>query len=330
MTEDKSLTIPMPLTVQMWSLIQNVAPAMYASKFFGVTSPEQAMAIMLKGYELGLGLGAAFEFIHVIQGKPGLSPRGALALIQNHPQFAGMEIKDGVGPNGEPSACRVTMKRTNGFEYTAEFTMEDAARAGLVKPDSGWIKYPANMLRWRAVGFCADVVFPDVFGGMKRSDELGSDITAEGEVIDATCTVQQPEPPAKTPKQELAVREPGKEPQPPDKILQALRGRGGWIKTAAGLVRNVGDDAQPVKTETRQHVQATLAMGLAFEGATEQDIADNAKTLFGWLYGVQLTKDLTEQEGQAIKYAWLKADGVLNEYAKAEINACLARATEAK
>ena len=126
------------------------------------------------------------------------------------------------------------------------------------------------------------------------------------------------------------ARESGKEPQLPGKILEILRGRGGWIKTASGLVRDVGDNVQPVKTETRQHVQATLAMGLAFDGATEQDIADSAKTLLEWLYDVQLIKDLTELEGQAVKHAWLKSDGVLNEYAKTEINACLAKAAEAK
>ena len=41
------------------------------------------------------------------------------------------------------------------------------------------------MLRWRAVGFCADVVFPDVIGGMKRTDELGADLDQEGEIVDA-------------------------------------------------------------------------------------------------------------------------------------------------
>jgi hypothetical protein len=33
------------------------------------------------------------------------------------------------------------------------------------------------MLRWRAIGFCADVVFPLLIGGMKRADELGAGIT---------------------------------------------------------------------------------------------------------------------------------------------------------
>jgi len=165
-------------------MIKAMAPAMHASRFFGVASPEQAMAIMIKGHELGLGLASSFEFIKSIQGKPALVPMGALALIQGSPLCAGLKIEDLKDDKGAPQACRVWMKRTNGFEYTVEFSMEDAKRAGLVKPDSGWANYPANMLRWRAIGFCADVVFPDVLGGLKRADEYGADLTPRGDVIE--------------------------------------------------------------------------------------------------------------------------------------------------
>jgi hypothetical protein len=165
------------LTPSTWQMIEAVAPAMHQARLFGVSSPEQAMAIMLKGYELGLSLTASFEFIQVVEGRPAISPRGALALILNSPVCAGVKVTE------EPGKCTVWMKRTSGFEYTVTWTIEDAKRAGVVKPGSGWEKYEANMLRWRAIGFCADVVFPDVIGGMKRTDELGANITPEGDTI---------------------------------------------------------------------------------------------------------------------------------------------------
>lgn len=176
MSEEKQLTVRQELTPDTWQMIKEIAPAMQQSRLFGVASPEAAMAIMLKGYELGLSLTASFEFVQVIQGRPTLSPRGALALIQQSPNFAGMTITD------SDDKCTVWMKRKNGFEYTTEFTIEQAKKAGLVKKDSGWDKYPANMLRWRAIGYCADVVFPDIIGGMKRADEFGANITPEGDV----------------------------------------------------------------------------------------------------------------------------------------------------
>ena len=179
------------LNFDIWQTITAVAPVMKDSRLFGVASAEQAMAIMAKGYEMGLTLTASFEFISVIQGKPTLSPRGALALVQQSDLLTGIKIEDVKDDKGAPYACRVWMRRKSGFEYTAEFTMDDAKRAGLVKPDGAWTTYPANMLRWRAIGYAIDVVFPDVTGGMKRSDEFGANIDTAGNVVDATWTPVQ-------------------------------------------------------------------------------------------------------------------------------------------
>lgn len=189
--QTKALTVVhQTLTPQMWQMIEQVAPAMHAARFFGVSNPEQAAAIMLKGHELGLGLAASFELIQVIQGRPALSPRGHLALLQQSPLCAKIEIEDIQDDQGNPWACRVYMERTNGFSHEITVTMDDARRAKVVKPGSGWENWPANMLRWRATGFCADVVFGDIGGGMKRTDELGADLTQDGDtIIDATWDV---------------------------------------------------------------------------------------------------------------------------------------------
>lgn len=188
MTEERFLAVRQT-TMDVWALIQSIAPASLQSRLFGVATVEQAAMIMLKGHELGLGLAASFEFIVVIEGKPSVTPKGALALIYQSGQLAGMKIENIINDKNEPWACKVWMKRINGFEYTAVFTMDDAQRAGLVKDKSGWDKYPANMLRWRAIGYCADIVFPDVIGGMLRPEELGATVNAEGDVIEGIATV---------------------------------------------------------------------------------------------------------------------------------------------
>lgn len=190
--QTKALAIHQPLTLNVWQMIEAIGPAMHKARLFGLSNPEQAMAIMLKGYELGLSLTASFEFVQVIQGHVGLSPRGCLALIQQSPLLEALSIDDYADENGNPESCTVAMARGN-FTYSVTVTMEDAHRAGLIKPGSGWEKWPANMLRWRAVGFCADVVFPDIIGGMKRADELGADISPKGDVIDSEWTVSVPE-----------------------------------------------------------------------------------------------------------------------------------------
>ena len=188
MTEEREIALAprQELSPSLWQMISQIAPVVYESRLFGVHSPEQAASIMLKGHELGLTLTASFEFIDVIKGTPGLKPRGALALILQSPEYEDVKVTE------ENGSCTVWMKRKNGFEHTIRFTMEDAKQANLIKPDSGWAKYPANMLRWRAIGFCADIVFPDVIGGMKRTDELGADITEDGDTIDIEWNISTP------------------------------------------------------------------------------------------------------------------------------------------
>ena len=174
------------LTPAIWRMIGELAPVMYKARLFNVTSQEQAAAIMLKGYELGLSITASFEFIQVIQGKPALSPRGAMALLLSNPLVKGIKINR-LDNKGAFLGYECHMERVNGFQFVGRFTMEDALRAGLVKPDSGWAKYPENMCLWRAVGFAADVVFPDVSAGMttlmKAPEMYGVALTEGGDVI---------------------------------------------------------------------------------------------------------------------------------------------------
>lgn len=174
------------LTPQIWQMISSMAPVMFKSRLFGVISQEAAAAIMLKGYELGLSITASFEFINVVQGKPGLSPRGALALMHTHPDIENVEVRR-IANGTQYVGHECTIRRRGGFEYTARFTLEDARKAGLVKSDSGWEKYPENMCMWRAVGFAADVACPDITAGMtaimKMPEALGVELGQNGEIL---------------------------------------------------------------------------------------------------------------------------------------------------
>jgi hypothetical protein len=142
---------------------------------------------MLKGWELGLGLAASFEFIQTIQGKPTLSPRGALALVMRSGELASMAVE------GDTQRCRCWMKRRNSLEFENTVSIADAQRAGLVKTGSGWESWPANMLRWRSIGFTIDVLFSDICGGLKRADEFGATVDDKGNVVE-TWPEEKPAP----------------------------------------------------------------------------------------------------------------------------------------
>lgn len=133
---------------------------------------------MMVGYQLQLNIAASFEFIHIIQGKPSLSPKGALAIILRSGLLGKLDIQE-----DNTKATVIMQRKDNGFTYTSSWSIDDARKADLVKPSSPWIKYPKNMCRWRAIGYCCDVLFPDVLSGLVRADDLGAVIDTKGDVI---------------------------------------------------------------------------------------------------------------------------------------------------
>jgi hypothetical protein len=182
------------VTPQVFEQIKSLAPVMHMSRIMGVGSAEQASAIMLKGYELGFSLSTSFEFIQIVDGKPSLSPRGALALLHNSKEIEGLKLIRMVDSSGKFYGYQCYMKRGN-FEHTSRFTLDDAKKAGLVKAGGNWEKYPENMAQWRAIGFCADVVAPDITGGLTtflkmpetatvEVSDTGDWVNAETKVID--------------------------------------------------------------------------------------------------------------------------------------------------
>jgi len=197
-----------PTTLETWQTIQSIAPIAAAARMFGVTQ-EQAAIVMLKGHELGLGLAAAFEFIHVIDGKPSIAPKGALAIMHMSGAVE-MRLTRLTDPKGNFTGyeCHMKRKDTN-FEHTTRFTLEDAKRAYLTEgsPTSSgkrgygnWEKYPENMCQWRAIGFAADVVCPDLLGGMIRPEEYGAVVDQDGAPIVAVkITDVTPRVPPQTP-----------------------------------------------------------------------------------------------------------------------------------
>lgn len=179
------------LDVQTLGLIQLLAPSFHTCRWYGLTSPEQAIVVMLKAVELGIPATAAFDFFDVIENRPTLKPVGALALIHRSPLVEVVEI------DSKSDRCSVTMRRRDsGFTHTAVFTLQDAQNAGLIKADkdgSAWKRWAPDMLRNRAIGRCARIVAPDVLAGLYLTSDLQETGPAEpitvnvvtGEIVEA-------------------------------------------------------------------------------------------------------------------------------------------------
>lgn len=142
-----------------------------------IKTAEQAMAIILTGRELGIGMMAALNTINVVQGKPTISPQLMLALIERSGQLENIEVEPHNG-----NAMRCTMKRKGRTAHTEYFGEEEARALGLLGKDN-YKKQAFTMYRWRAVAACARVVFADVILGLYTPDELGANVNDDGEIV---------------------------------------------------------------------------------------------------------------------------------------------------
>ena len=160
---------PKEITLNQITIAKGVGDLAYESGIFKAPSPAAAAMIMLKGYELGFPMTAAAEFVNVIEGTVGLTPRGAMAIMQNRPDIIRSVVFEDLQKDGKYYGCKCTITRNrNGQDvvYSKSFTLDNAKTAGLIKEKSGWEKYPEQMCQWRALGFCADIACPDLLAGM--------------------------------------------------------------------------------------------------------------------------------------------------------------------
>jgi len=153
-----------------------------------IHQPEQAVAIMLRGQELGIGPMEALTSINMISGRVSSSTQLMLALIYRSGLLEDIEMKE-----GDPAVC--TMTRKGMQPHTAKFGTEEARRMNLMAKDN-YKKFPTIMFMWRAIAICARRVFPDVIGAVYTLDELGvglnSDRDIEGEWIAMNAMTQEP------------------------------------------------------------------------------------------------------------------------------------------
>jgi hypothetical protein len=145
-----------------------------------IKTTEQAIAIILKGKEVGFPPMQAFSHINVINGKPAISAEGMNYLIRKtHPRARISILKR------TDAVCEIKAQRhSDEAPVLFSFTMDDAKRAALLANPS-WQKYPKAMLFARCFSEMARTLFPDAIGGISYTpEEMGAQVNESGEVID--------------------------------------------------------------------------------------------------------------------------------------------------
>lgn len=167
-------------TMSEWQVIREQSAVLITTGFLpqSIKTPEQAMAIILTGRELGIGTMAALNSINVIQGKPTVSPQLMMALINRTGQLEDLKLE----ASSEGAIC--TIKRKGRAPYTTRFGPREAMAMNLHGKDN-YKKQPATMYKWRALADAARTIFPDAVLGLYTPDEMGATVDGEtGEVID--------------------------------------------------------------------------------------------------------------------------------------------------
>jgi len=142
-----------------------LAKAFADSKLFGMTDPNQVLALMAICESEGIHPAKAVQEYHIIQGRPALKADAMMARFQ----AAGGKVNWEVYTDEKVTG---TFSHPNGGSLVVTWTLEQARGIGLVKPGSGWQKFPRAMLRSRCISEGIRSVYPGSVTGFYSPEEV--------------------------------------------------------------------------------------------------------------------------------------------------------------
>jgi len=145
--------------------MDQMAGAIAASGLFGMKDKNSVLALMAVAQAEGLHPATAARDFHIIQGRPALKADAMLARFQN----AGGKVD---WKDYTDEKVTGVFSHPNGGELAVTWTIEQAQRIGLVKPGSGWQKFPRAMLRSRCISEGIRSVFPGSVTGFYSPEEV--------------------------------------------------------------------------------------------------------------------------------------------------------------
>ena len=210
--------------------------------------------IMLSAKDLGISpMKAINGGFYIVNGKISMST----SLMVDRIRKDGHSI---IVPEHTAQKCVIIGKRKdNGDSIKVEFTMEDAAQAGLLGNPT-WKKYPKAMLYNRAMASLARMLFPDITGNCYSEDE-GEEIKnapsySKKTPVEEVSTIEIPQDSMEDYVKEIVA----KIAMPDSRFLLAFLGRANELKGPSRTMREVVDGwvASPerfVKSYANFHVK---------------------------------------------------------------------------
>lgn len=145
--------------------LTQVSTALFRSGLFSSVGNEAgAFAVCLLGRELGIGAMTALQNIAIIKGKFSCSAQLQQARAVRRGLTFDILRLDNEG-------CELRLHK-NGKSATFSFNKEDAQRAGLIRADSGYVKYPSDMYFCRAMTKGLRKIDPECVLGLYTIEEV--------------------------------------------------------------------------------------------------------------------------------------------------------------
>jgi hypothetical protein len=143
-----------------------------ASGMFGIDDPKQgemmALSCLVEKKD-PFEIDAIYDFIG------GKRRKKSEAMLASFYELGGTVKWHNTGKDGKEASATFSWR---GDDQTESYTIEMAKTAGLVKPGSGWVKRPANMLRARLISNTLRFFCPQATNGAYTPEE-GEDIAEE-------------------------------------------------------------------------------------------------------------------------------------------------------
>ncbi len=144
--------------------LREFAEAAVKSKFYGFTSADQMLPLMMVAQAQGRSFVSVVEEYSVIQNRPALKAEAMLSRFQR----AGGHIK---WTELSDTRCAAIFSHPQCDPVEIDWDLKRAQQAQLTNPM--WKKYPRNMLKARVISDGVRTAFPACLGGMYTPEEVG-------------------------------------------------------------------------------------------------------------------------------------------------------------
>ncbi|WP_224273987.1 hypothetical protein [Streptomyces sp. LS1784] len=274
-----------------------------------VNRPANVLYAIEYGRTLGITPIAALTGIHVIEGKPSASS----GLIGGLVRQAGHKLR--VKGDDRSAIAQIIRADDPDWTYEVTWTLERAAQAGLCQIKNGrpyardykdrptaWEKYPAAMLKARAITEVARDACEDVLFGLHYTpEELGAYVNQDGEPVEAPVQPLRAVPAEPVAEQRDFLHEAYEAATAADvrRIWQEAKAFGSYepyLEQIAEVGRKkAAEVAEPVDAEIVEDDGRTAAVDALRGAALAAGVASSIEQDFAQSYGVPITEASVEQ-----------------------------------